>query len=69
MTQLHYEDPDALAMREKFLSHAGKLADKANVPSSNRPQESAIGEVKDLENAGWGTGRRTRNANKVLQDL
>ena len=68
MTQLHYEDPDAIAMREKFLSHAGKLADKAS-SLSNKTQDSAIGEVKDLENAGWGTGRRTRNANKVLKDL
>ncbi|KAK1138358.1 protein kinase activating protein dpb11 [Aspergillus melleus] len=71
MTQLHYEDPDALAMREKFLSHAGKLADKASSSLQNKTQDQnlVMGEVKDLENAGWGTGRRTRNANKVLKDL
>ncbi|THC88890.1 hypothetical protein EYZ11_011659 [Aspergillus tanneri] len=65
MTQLNYEDPDALAMREKFLRHAGKLTDKK--PSTDQSQD--IGEIKDLENAGWGTGRRTRNASKVIRDV
>ncbi|KAL3459078.1 BRCT domain-containing protein [Aspergillus heterothallicus] len=61
MTQLDYEDADAVAMREKFLRHAGKLVEK---PSTT--QSVVIGEVQDLEQGGWGTGRRTRNANKVI---
>lgn len=60
MTQLDYEDPDAVAMREEFLRHAGKAVDK---PS--RKEGLVIGEVKELEKSGWGTGRRTRNANRA----
>ncbi|KAL2826524.1 BRCT domain-containing protein [Aspergillus cavernicola] len=63
MTQLDYEDPDAVAMREKFLRYAGKIVEK---PSSK--QQLVIGEVKELEQVGWGTGRRTRNAHKVAKD-
>ncbi|KAL2815172.1 BRCT domain-containing protein [Aspergillus granulosus] len=62
MTQLDYEDADAVAMREKFLRHAGKIVEK---PLTT--QSVVIGEVKDLEQGGWGTGRRTRNANKVIE--
>jgi DNA replication regulator DPB11 len=61
MTQLDYEDADAVAMREKFLRHAGKIVEK---PATT--QSVVIGEVRDLEEGGWGTGRRTRNANKVI---
>jgi DNA replication regulator DPB11 len=63
MTQLNYEDPDAIAMREKFLNQAGKRVAKK---ASN--QELVIGEMRELENVGWGTGRRTRNAAKAVED-
>ncbi|OGM48867.1 subunit of DNA polymerase II [Aspergillus bombycis] len=63
MTQLNYEDPDAVAMREKFLHQAGKLVDKK--PAN---QDLIAGEIKELENVGWGSGRRTRNAGKVAKD-
>ncbi|KNG87333.1 subunit of DNA polymerase II [Aspergillus nomiae NRRL 13137] len=63
MTQLNYEDPDAVAMREKFLHQAGKLVDKK--PAN---QDPIVGEIKELENVGWGSGRRTRNAGKVAED-
>ena len=59
MTQLNYEDPDAVAMREQFLSHVGKLK-----PGTKRRAED-IGEIKEMEDVGWGTGRRTRNAGKA----
>lgn len=58
MTQLNYEDPDAVAMRQQFLRKAGKLVDED-------PQESqtvVVGEMRELEDTGWGTGRRTRKA-------
>ncbi|KAL4930934.1 BRCT domain protein [Aspergillus undulatus] len=61
MTQLDYEDPDAVAMREKFLRQAGKVVEK-----SKKGQELVVGEVQELESTGWGTGRRTRNANRVI---
>ncbi|KAL4868075.1 hypothetical protein BDV12DRAFT_170310 [Aspergillus spectabilis] len=61
MTQLDYEDPDAVAMREKFLRYAGKIVEKPF-----KKQDMVIGEVKDLEQVGWGTGRRTRNANRTV---
>ncbi|KAL4936662.1 hypothetical protein BDV06DRAFT_204574 [Aspergillus oleicola] len=60
MTQLDYEDPDAIAMREKFLRHAGKVVTKPE-----RKGELVVGEVQELESTGWGTGRRTRNAQRV----
>lgn len=67
MTQLNYEDPDAVAMRQQFLQHAGKLVDE------KKPQDSqrlVIGEVRELEDVGWGTGRRTRKAaTKPTDDL
>jgi DNA replication regulator DPB11 len=55
MTQLDYEDPDAAAMRAEFLRDAGKLVEKAK-----KPDPVAIGEIKELEDTGWGSGRRTR---------
>ncbi len=60
MTQLNYEDPDAVEMREKFLRHAGKA-----VKEPVKKQDLAVGEVQDLEATGWGTGRRTRNAKRT----
>lgn len=60
MTQLDYEDPDAVAMREKFLRCAGKAVEKRTAPDVDRLQE--------LENSGWGAGRRTRAANRVVDD-
>lgn len=67
MTQLNYEDPDAVAMRQQFLQHAGKLVD------DKKPQDSqrlVVGEVRELEDVGWGTGRRTRKAaTKPTDDL
>lgn len=65
MTQLDYEDPDAVAMREQFLSYAGKLVKK---PVARAPEPGAvIGEIKELEDVGWGTGRRTRNAGRAAE--
>ncbi|PKY03482.1 subunit of DNA polymerase II [Aspergillus campestris IBT 28561] len=60
MTQLDYEDPDAVAMREKFLRGAGKAVEKKTAPDVDRLQE--------LENSGWGAGRRTRATNRVVDD-
>ncbi|PWY94150.1 subunit of DNA polymerase II [Aspergillus sclerotioniger CBS 115572] len=64
MTQLDYEDPDAVAMREKFLHQAGKIVEKKK--SSDGVAEGRL--VPGLENAVWSTGRRTR-ANRVLNDF
>jgi DNA replication regulator DPB11 len=55
MTQLDYEDPDAAAMRAEFLRDAGKLTGKAK-----KPDPVALGEIRELEDTGWGSGRRTR---------
>ncbi|KAH1284945.1 hypothetical protein KXW98_002893 [Aspergillus fumigatus] len=60
MTQLNYEDPDAVKMREELFSHAGKLSNK----TKSSDQGVIVGEVKELEDIGWGTGRRTRKAVK-----
>ena len=59
MTQLNYEDPDAVAMREQFLSHAGKLN------TGDKRKANDVGEIREMEDVGWGTGRRTRNAGKA----
>ncbi|KAJ5527425.1 hypothetical protein N7513_011584 [Penicillium frequentans] len=56
MTQLDYEDADAAAMRAEFLRDAGKIARK---PKSADPGV-LLGEVKELEDVGWASGRRTR---------
>ncbi|KAL5687788.1 hypothetical protein EMGR_001413 [Emarellia grisea] len=60
MTQLNYEDPDAVKMREQLFSHAGKLSNK----TKSSDQGVIVGEVRELEDIGWGTGRRTRKAVK-----
>lgn len=64
MTQLNYEDPDAVAMRQKFMQHAGKLVD-----TEPAGQGLVVSEVRELEDVGWGTGRRTRKAAKPADDL
>jgi DNA replication regulator DPB11 len=64
MTQLNYEDPDAVKMREELFNHAGKVSNKKK--SAN--QGVVVGEVRELEDVGWGTGRRTRNAVKDSED-
>ncbi|OKP14432.1 S-M checkpoint control protein rad4 [Penicillium subrubescens] len=56
MTQLDYEDPDATAMRAEFLRNAGKLAGNPKKADS----DVLLGEVRELEDIGWGHGRRTR---------
>lgn len=63
MTQLDYEDSDAVAMREQFLSYAGKLVNKkGGTASEGGGGGVVVGEIRELEDVGWGTGRRTRNA-------
>lgn len=64
MTQLDYEDPDAVAMRAEFLRDAGKLVGKAKKPDSGL----LVGEVRELEDIGWGSGRRTRKQPPKLDD-
>lgn len=65
MTQLDYEDPDAVAMREKFLQKAGKVVEKKK--SNDVIAEGRL--VPGLENGAWGTARRTRHTNRALDDL
>lgn len=63
-TQLNYEDPDAVAMREEFMRRAGRGTDK----TSGTNQALVVGEVKELEDInGWATGRRTRRGGKTAQ--
>lgn len=64
MTQLDYEDPDAVAMRAEFLRDAGKLVGKANKPDSGL----ILGQVRELEDIGWASGRRTRKQPPKLDD-
>lgn len=64
MTQLDYEDPDAAAMRAEFLRDAGKLVGKVKQPDSGM----LVGEVRELEDIGWGSGRRTRKQPPKLDD-
>lgn len=58
MTQLNYEDPDAVAMRQQFLRKAGKLVDE----DTREGQAVVVGEMREVEDTGWGTGRRTRKS-------
>lgn len=58
MTQLNYEDPDAVAMRQQFLRKAGKLVDE----DTRQGQTVVVGEMREVEDTGWGTGRRTRKS-------
>lgn len=66
MTQLNYEDPDAVAMRQQLLNHAGKLGKEPGGKASTT--SAAVGEIRELEDLGWGTGRRTRNAGKAAEE-
>lgn len=66
MTQLDYEDPDAAAMRAEFLRDAGRLGKgKVQKPDS----ALSLGEVRELEDVGWGSGRRTRKPPAKHDDL
>jgi DNA replication regulator DPB11 len=63
MTQLNYEDPDAVAMRQEFMRRAGKLENEEQAPRT-----LVLGELKDLDTGrGWGSGKRTRRARKVTE--
>jgi len=57
MTQLDYEDPDAAAMRAEFLRDAGKLSGRTKKSDGTGV---LVGEVRELEDVGWASGRRTR---------
>jgi DNA replication regulator DPB11 len=65
MTQLGYEDPDAAAMRAEFLRDAGKLSRK---PMKADSSGLLVGEVRELEDVGWASGRRTRNHPVIVDD-
>ena len=63
MTQLNYEDPDAVAMRQEFMRRAGKLENEEQAPRT-----LVLGELKDLDTSrGWGSGKRTRRARKATE--
>jgi DNA replication regulator DPB11 len=63
MTQLNYEDPDAVAMRQEFMRRAGKPENK-----EPGPRTLVLGELKDLDvSRGWRPGRRTRKARKTTE--
>ncbi|KAL2011392.1 hypothetical protein VTN00DRAFT_4110 [Thermoascus crustaceus] len=64
MTQLNYEDPDAVAMREAFMRRAGKEVEKK---TPNKQGVGDVGAIRELEDIGWGTGRRTRRAGKITE--
>lgn len=66
LTQLDYEDPDAAAMRAEFLRDAGKLG-KGKIQKAD--PALSLGEVRELEDVGWGSGRRTRKAPAKHDDL
>jgi DNA replication regulator DPB11 len=63
MTQLDYEDADAAAMRAEFLREAGK-----DVGKIKKPDAGSLGQVRELEDIGWGSGRRTRKHIPKLDD-
>lgn len=63
MTQLGYEDPDAAAMRAEFLRDAGKLSTKTKTDGGVH-----VGEVRELEDVGWASGRRTRKQPVRIED-
>ncbi|RAH65763.1 BRCT domain protein [Aspergillus aculeatinus CBS 121060] len=67
MTQLDYEDPDAVAMREQFLHQAGKaVAKKSAGKAAGLGDQQLVPEFRELENVGWGGGRRTRHGQKTV---
>ncbi|OQE44471.1 hypothetical protein PENCOP_c002G04858 [Penicillium coprophilum] len=65
MTQLDYEDSDAAAMRAELLRDAGKLSGKT---MKANPSGFLVGEVRELEDIGWGSGRRTRKQPAKIDD-
>ncbi|KAJ5178176.1 uncharacterized protein N7500_000875 [Penicillium coprophilum] len=65
MTQLDYEDSDAAAMRAELLRDAGKLSGKT---MKANPSGLLVGEVRELEDIGWGSGRRTRKQPAKIDD-
>lgn len=65
MTQLGYEDPDALAWREKLERKLGRGLSRrdAGEEAGRGGRVKEIGRVKDLTGKGaGGVGRRTRQA-------
>ncbi|PWY66066.1 hypothetical protein BO70DRAFT_356553 [Aspergillus heteromorphus CBS 117.55] len=79
MTQLDYEDPDAVAMREKFLHQAGKVVAKKHPGdgegdgAGGRKKQRLVpgGLEADILGAGGvgvGAARRTRNAVRVSEE-
>jgi hypothetical protein len=72
MTQLGYEDADAMAMREKITNRVGqtkKVEGKATTGKSKRTDGVIIGKLKDHELLeGWGHGRRTRRLGKDVME-
>jgi DNA replication regulator DPB11 len=67
LTQLNYEDPDALAMREEFMKRGRSNTDNnGNTDSAKQEQGMVLGEIPELEDldGGWRTGKRTRRAGK-----
>ncbi|PYH43775.1 BRCT domain protein [Aspergillus saccharolyticus JOP 1030-1] len=69
MTQLDYEDPDAVAMREQFLHQAGKAVEKKKSNNlADLAGQQLVPEFRELENVGWGGGRRTRQAQKAVEE-
>ncbi|KAJ5620291.1 hypothetical protein N7510_004275 [Penicillium lagena] len=67
MTQLDYEDSDAAAMRAEFLTRAGKLPAKKSAAAASDPNVS-VGQVRELEDIGWGSKRRTRRTAAKADD-
>ncbi|KAJ5431079.1 hypothetical protein N7445_008811 [Penicillium cf. griseofulvum] len=65
MTQLDYEDSDAAAMRAELLRDAGKLSGKTMKAGTSG---LLVGEVRELEDIGWGSGRRTRKQAVKIDD-
>ncbi|KAF3483384.1 BRCT domain-containing protein [Arthroderma uncinatum] len=59
LTQLGYEDPDAVAMREMISNQSQKdnTAEGNGPPGSRAGKKLIIGKIQD----GWGGGRRTRS--------
>jgi hypothetical protein len=68
MTQLGYEDADAIAMREKITNRVRQTKSIEGKPTTGKPKDIGpvvIGKLKDHEVLeGWGNGRRTRRLSK-----
>ncbi|WEW61119.1 DNA helicase [Emydomyces testavorans] len=78
MTQLGYEDPDAIAMREKITRRAREMnATEEDIEDESKKGKRksgigghlVIGMLQDSEKlAGWGGGRRTRSRRTLNGD-